>query len=404
MSPSVGISLGTIPSEVFTVSIEEYASRLSSRRCPGITPEWVADAVDDGLEMDLSSLLFQAGQHFSRWLNPTVVTGSATSRQKAMALAWALFSMVSPYVKSDQLWVKDIQDLDIKRLCSEILGVGAALQVLIQCGAIDGRTIDKLGGRFDFEAKSPVDRTTVYIEAKGTFNGGSLDRHRASFSEKLSDPGVITAQNPRGYSRAIGVIFSIWTDNCADRKADVELLDPEHRSEDTFEEMVRDVISFYATVLDEAVGKPIGAARLFEASKSPDLFRSDALPPIAIFNRGRFPLEFHRSTIRLISDRKSRTFMGSFWEARGQEALALIDPVRFREHPYQYVGIDRDVWASIEDRNFDLLLSLHKGPERLFEVKSEAGTEIYYLDRYGVLRAWLDRIPADIDFQVSGEL
>jgi hypothetical protein len=96
--------------------------------------------------------------------------------------------------------------------------------------------------------------------------------------------------------------------------------------------------------------------------------------------------------------------MGSFWEARGQEALALIDPVRFREHPYQYVGIDRDVWASIEDRNFDLLLSLHKGPERLFEVKSEAGTEIYYLDRYGVLRAWLDRIPADIDFQVSGEL
>ena len=42
----------------------------------------------------------------------------------------------------------------------------------------------------------------------------------------------------------------------------MELLDPERGSEPAFEEMVREVIAFYATVLDEAVGKPGGASEL----------------------------------------------------------------------------------------------------------------------------------------------
>jgi hypothetical protein len=403
MSSSVAISLSSIPTEMFTIRVEEYASRITSRRCPGVTPEWVMDAVDDGVEMHLGSLLFQAGLHFSRRLNATVVAGSATSRQKAMALAWALFSMVSPYVKSDQLWVDDISDLDIKRLCSEVLGVGAALQTLIQCG-VDGRTLNKLGGRFDFEAKSPVDRTRVYIEAKGTFNGASLDRHRASFHQKLSEPGVITKRNPRGYSRAIGVIFSMWTESYTDRTADVELLDPEGRSHNAFEEIVREVISFYATVLDEAVGKPAGATSLLAASKSPDLFRTDAPPPIDVLKRGQFPLAFHSSTMRLISDTKSRTFMGSFWETRAVEAVALVVPDWLSRYPYQYVGIDREIWGAIEGRSFETLLSLHKGTERLIEIESEGVVGIFYVDRYGVLRAWLDRVPDAIDFRVSGEL
>jgi hypothetical protein len=157
--------------------------------------------------MKLGSLLFQSRLHFARRLNPTVVTGSATERQKAMALAWAICSMVSPYIKDDQFWVKNVDDLDVKRLCSEVLGVGAALQTLVQCEVVDGRTLCKLGGRFDFRAKSPVDRKDVYIEAKGTMNGASLDKHRASFSEKLTAPGVITAAHPRwlqsGYWRHI---------------------------------------------------------------------------------------------------------------------------------------------------------------------------------------------------------
>ena len=330
VSSSVSISLATIPSETFTVSVQEYQSRFAARRCPGLTPEWVIDAVDDGLEMCLGSLLFQSGLHFARKLNPSVMTGSATERQKAMALAWAIFSMVSPYIKDDQLWIKNVDDLDVKRLCSEILGVGAALQTLVQCEVVDGRTLSKLGGRFDFRAKSPVDRTEVYIEAKETMNGASLDKHRGSFSSKLTEPGVITAANPRGYSRAIGVIFSIWTDDVPERGADVELLDPEYGSEQAFEEMVREVIAFYATVLDEALGKPGGASELLAVSKSRDLFRKDSEAPIDINVSGRFPINFHSTTLRLKARTTNRTFMGTFWEPRAVH-LEGMNPLSHRE-------------------------------------------------------------------------
>jgi hypothetical protein len=403
VSSSISISLGTIPNDTFTVTIKEYESRKPARRCPGLTPEWVIDAVDDGLEMSLGSLLFQSGLHFARKLNPTVMTGSATNRQKAMALAWALFSMVSPYIKDDQLWVKNVDDLDVKRLCSEVLGVGAALQTLVQCQVVDGRTFEKLGGRFDFQAKSPVDRTDVYIEAKGTMNGASLDKHRASFSGKLSAPGVLTASNPRGYSRAVGVIFSIWTDDCTERGADVELLDPEHPAEDAFEEMVREVIAFYATVLDEVVGKANGASQLLAASKSRNLFVKDGEAPIDINVSGRFPIDFHSSTLRLRTGKTSRTFMGTFWEPRAA-GLEATDPLKHREYPFQYVGIDRDVLISIQERDFEFLLSMRKGKERMVELRSEAANGVLYLDRYGVLRAWLDKIPEVIDLKVTGEI
>jgi hypothetical protein len=385
------------------VSVQEYQSKFATRRCPGLSPEWVIDAVEDGLEMNLGSLLFQSGLHFARRLNPTVVTGSATERQKAMALAWAICSMVSPYIKDDQFWVKNVDDLDVKRLCSEVLGVGAALQTLVQCEVVDGRTLWKLGGRFDFRAKSPVDRKDVYIEAKGTMNGASLDKHRASFSEKLTAPGVITAAHPRGYSRAIGVIFSIWTDDVTQRGADVELLDPERGSEPAFEEMVREVIAFYATVLDEAVGKPGGASELLEVSKSSDLFSKDSEAPIDINVSGRFPINFHSSTLRLKTQTTDRTFMGTFWEPQAVH-LEAIDPLLHREYPYQYVGIDREVLISIQERNFEVLLKMRNGKERIIELRSRSVSGVLYLDRYGVLRAWLDRVPEVIDLEVPGEL
>ncbi len=118
--------------------------------------------------------------------------------------------MVSPYFENKLLWVEDPEDQDIKRLCSEILGVGAGLQLLVQNGVIEGRTIRKISERFDFRAKSVIDRKRVYIEAKGTFNGVSIGEHRASFSRKLTEPGLFTATRPRGYARAIGIVFSTW--------------------------------------------------------------------------------------------------------------------------------------------------------------------------------------------------
>ena len=81
-----------------------------------------------------------------------------------------------------------------------------------------------------------------------------------------------------------------------------------------------------------------------------------------------------------------------------------MNPLSHREYPYQYVGIDREVFISIQERNFELLLKLAKYKERLMELRSPSLNGVLYLDRYGVLRAWLDRLPEAIDLEVSGDL
>jgi hypothetical protein len=183
----------------------------------------------------------------------------------------------------------------------------------------------------------------------------------------------------------------------------VELLDPEHGSEPAFEEMVREVIAFYATVLDEAVGKPGGASELLEVSKSRDLFSKDSEAPIDINVSGRFPMNFHSSTLRLKAQTTDRTFMGTFWEPQAVH-LEAIDPLLHREYRYQYVGIDREVLISIHERNFEVLLKMRNGKERIIELRSRSVSGVLYLDRYGALRAWLDRVPEVIDLEVPGEL
>jgi len=63
--------------------------------------------------------------------------------------------MVKPTVRQKLLWVEAPGDGDIKRLCSELLGVGAGLHLLTAAKVIDFRTIIKLSGDFDYEAFAP---------------------------------------------------------------------------------------------------------------------------------------------------------------------------------------------------------------------------------------------------------
>jgi len=37
-------------------------------------------------------------------------------------------------------------------------------------------------------------------------------------------------------------------------------------------------------------------------------------------------------------------------------------------------------------------------------MRSAAANGVLYLDRYGVLRAWLDGVPEGIDIEVTGEI
>src|ERR1035438_4920107 len=104
--------------------------------------------------------------------------------------------MVVPYVSNDQLFVVDPNDADIKRLCSEVLGVGMALEFLRSRGNVDGRTIRKIGEAFDYEAYGPNGGGRIRIEAKGTFNDVSTSEHRRSIVNKITNSGL-----GRGYDR-----------------------------------------------------------------------------------------------------------------------------------------------------------------------------------------------------------
>jgi hypothetical protein len=95
--------------------------------------------------------------------------------------------------------------------------------------------------------------------------------------------------------------------------------------------------------------------------------------------------------------------MGTFWEPQAVH-LEAIDPLLHREYRYQYVGIDREVLISIHERNFEVLLKMRNGKERIIELRSRSVSGVLYLDRYGALRAWLDRVPEVIDLEVPGEL
>ena len=90
----------------------------------------------------------------------------------------------------------------------------------------------------------------------------------------------------------------------------MELLDPEGDAEDTFEETVREIIRFYARALDEVVGKESGAKLLYSIAESETLFDVKHPLPIDIDTQGRFPIEFHRSTFRLILPADQKTYFG----------------------------------------------------------------------------------------------
>ena len=387
----------------FKVSARENASDKASYPCTETPPNWVSALLAKPAKMSLPSLVFQAGRHFSDRLNANVFTGTSTRREKAAALAWVIIAMVNPYVENELLWVENPKDQDISRLCSEILGVGGALELLISAGVVDGRTIRKRSTDFDFDANSLGGSSRVFIEAKGTFNGGAASGQRDSFRKKLDTPGIITSIYPRSYGRAVGIIFSIWSkEKEAKRRADVELLDPEHDAEDTFEEAVREVIRFYARALDEVIGKEQGAQLLFAIAESENLFDQGYSVPIDIDSSGRFPIEFHRSTIRLIFPSDQRTYLGSFWESR--VVPPLFKEIEDQRYGIAYTGTDRFVYDAIRGRQFKELLAFANKNDRVLHVRQQDFHGHFVLDRYGVLRGWMNRVPDAIDIKIIEEV
>ncbi len=397
------IILAPILDAQFSVSVREYPARLLARRCPGPAPTWVAQLVANGLQMSLRSLMIQAGRHFSDRVNQHIFSSAVTRRQGASAIAWSLIAMVQPYTQQDRLLVIDPGDSDIKRLCSEILGVGAALELLRLKRVIDGRTIGKTlqpspTDRFDFTANGLSGFGRIYIEAKGTFNGVSVQQHRKSFTEKLTQQGLITKGKPRGYDRAVGITFSTWTE--VDREWDVELLDPEREPQNRTEEAIREAIRFYARRFDEAVGKPEAAEMLFALASSSRLFRGEEPGLVALGTHERHSRYLTRSSLKIRMGNLTRTFLGGFWEPRALPVPLAIPNRENIDYKVAYVGIDGTVIDYIRERRFQELLDYRGGEDQLFEMRDNKFVGHFQLDAYGILRGLMNEEPDQKEFAV----
>jgi hypothetical protein len=402
MSPSsIVIDLATVPGQTFIATVQEYDSRIPVRRCPtGATPLWVPLLVKNGQVLSLPTLVDHAASHFVDSVNRAIFTSGGLVEKEASALAWALISMLKPTIKQNQLWVEDPKDKDIKRLCSEILGVGAALHLLSAAQAIDFRTIKKIGGNFDYEAYDFNNRRVV-IEAKGTFDGVSMDRHRKSFAKKIKNGGYLATGASRGYSCAIGIIFATWSK--AERGCDVELLDPESAAEEFREESIREVIRFYAFRFGEFMGNKSGAARLHALAESANLFKQADPLLQRLGSDHRESRAFFRVILRFRGATGIQEFLGGFWEG-GAVSVPYSLRGRVGEHfRYAFTGIDRAILQYIRESRFEELLGYRARNEEQFVVESDDFQGQFSLDGYGVLRGWMNVIPpGEAIFDIPG--
>lgn len=382
------INVNNIPEESFKLTVRQ----ATERNCKGASPDWVTDATTKGVNVFLDDVMMQAGRHFADRINGNTVTGG-TPRKNAMAVAWTIGSMVRPYVTGSRLKVEDPGDPDVKRLCSEIYGVGLGLEMLRACRVIDARTIRKVANRFDFEAFGPNGGSLVRIEAKGTFNNVSSSKHRTSIAQKITALG-----QAKRYDRAIGLITSLWTGN-RQGSFDIEIRDPERKPDDHFAAAVREVIRFYARRFDEAVGNKDGVAELFSIANDPELF-SGAHGRLAsnLGTSDRPSRRFWRAQLLTRSTGGDvQHFLGAFWE-RHMLPVPLSLDVQENAKPIAYMGVDARILDLIARGAFRELMEYKPRLSGIMGSRGEGFQAIFHLDDYGVIRGLVaGELPREVD-------
>jgi hypothetical protein len=389
----VTIDTSFIPSTPFKVLARKNATNVFSRKCPVPDPPWLTNLLASEFVLQLENVLVQAGRHFSDKVNGDIFGPCTTNRQAATAIAWTIISLVQPSVSAGRLLVHDPLDSDIKRLCSEIIGVGMALELVRKRKVIDGRTIQKRAKEFDYEASRPGGSGRVLIEAKGTFNDASSSEHRRSIAAKINGLKL-----PRGYDSAIGIIASIWSEGSV-RTFDVEICDPEREPEEHFRTTVRDVIRFYARRFDEAVGIEAGTRLLFTLAEDANLFDERSGPILSEADRDPRPfgaLYHNRLSIRrgdLVQE-----FWGRLWEPRKLPIPLMLENVKDAGKVHAFMGIDSAIFRLIQERDFTALLSYSTDDEGLWRAAGEGYNAIFNVDSYGVIRGLFE---GDLPMQIN---
>lgn len=324
-------------SDKIDIKVYEYQPRTKYPTCL-IRPAWLDNLKTGGATLSLSAIWRQAGRHFGDRLIPIVVGYNGTARQLATDTAWRLASMLRPSIDlHSQLVLVPPNDADVQRLAIEILGVGASLELLVQSKAIDRRTIRKLSGRFDYEAHAPNAGAKIFIEAKGTLNGISRQKHRASIQKKINHPDK-KPRKKRTYDRWLGVIFLGWSQG-KHPGIDFEIADPTGEPSGNHIDALAAIAEFYARTF-ELVGLE-GAQRFWQFSQNPTMsmqrrkelfFTHSSITPFSrVSVKTRFP------------DGSEIEFGGSYWRSWSVVFLRENHEPPDRLLDYCFIGVDKRI-------------------------------------------------------------
>ena len=253
--------------------------------------------------------------------------------------------MAFPSVLNDQLVVVDPIDSDIKRLCSEVLGVGFALELLRSRGVVDGRTIRKLGARFDYEAFGSNGGARVRIEAKGTFSDASTSSHRKSIADKISNSGL-----PRGYPDSQGS-RTRSTSRAGDTQIDRE----------------RGPIQRQNSAGVRSDRRRNGTAVLFAIANDPHLF-DDTAPAVLeklTVSKRRVTTDLYHNRVAIRRKDVLQEFFGRFWEPRILPIPLHLDTDINSGKRTAFMGLDSAIFRLIQQRDFPKLLSYRDDEDTL---------------------------------------
>jgi hypothetical protein len=72
-----------------------------------------------------------------------------------------------------------------------------------------------------------------------------------------------------------------------------------------------------------------------------------------------------------------------------------------QDYEFAYTGIDRSIIDAIQQRDFRYLIGYQGKSDRIFRVSDARWHCHFLLDRYGILRGWMNALPNQTEFIVD---
>lgn len=119
--------------------------RIHNKKRCSLLPSWWANKHSVSQEFNLSfeNVILSAGIQFANSLNRTLLRRNQTARQRAADIAWAIISCSKPRLIGSGLIFEHVPDQDIIKLVSELVSVGAGIELMCEAKVIRSNSIKK---------------------------------------------------------------------------------------------------------------------------------------------------------------------------------------------------------------------------------------------------------------------